>query len=136
MTAPEIIVFPNAAQITIVRLEAAFTTLAPTAEVHSRVPKERPALFCTVRRGGGPRQTLVTDAAQLDVESWAAKPNAAHDLAQIARGVINAMAGTVQSGVQVYFVHEFSGPALLPDPTSDQVRYVQSFQVSMRGAAA
>lgn len=129
-------VFPDAALITITALRVTLADLGDTAEIHARIPNPRPDRFVTVNRSGGPRQTIVSDAAQLDVESWDLLPEDAHDLAQLARAAIHAMANTIHGGVQVYFVNEFSGPAELPDPVSNQARYVQSFQVSMRGAAA
>lgn len=132
----QLVVFPNAATITITRLREALSTLDPTAEVHGRIPKERPDRFVYVARHGGPRQTVISDAAQLGIESFAQSATEAQTLAQLVRAVVNAMANTQQSGVQIYFVNEFSGPAELPDPVSNQARYVQSFQISMRGAAA
>lgn len=134
----EYIVFPNAENITILAIRAAFTAMDEAAGVHKRPPTDRtPASrFVTVRRTGGPRHTLVTDAAQLTIEAWGTDEDDAQALSEKARAAVKAMAGTVQSTVQVYFVNEFNGPANDPDPISSQSRFVQTVQVSMRGAAA
>jgi len=100
----------------------------------TRVPTDRPSTFIRVIRTGGPRSNLVTDAAQITVESWADTDGEAHDLAQLARAVLHALPGDVVDGVPVYRVEEFSGPADLPDPLSNQSRYSQTFAVHTRGA--
>lgn len=126
----EVIVFPDAAAIVIGHLAG---ELDPP--VLPRIPNPRPDTFVTVQRVGGPRRNLVTDAATLAIEAWAPTEEAAHDLAQLARGHVAAMVGDLFAGVPVYRVDEFSGPQLLPDPTSDQPRYTFTVAVATRGAA-
>lgn len=104
--------------------------------VRSRVPSTRPARFVLIRRTGGPRVNIVTDAAQLTIEAWAASDADAHDLAQACRAILIGLEGTVTGGVTLYGVNEFSGPAYLPDPESDQARYTWSASVNARGVAA
>ena len=104
--------------------------------VRSRVPNPRPARFVLVFRTGGPSVNVVTDAAQLTIEAWAATDYDAHDLAQAARAILSGIEGTVSGGVTVYGIDEFSGPANLPDPESDQSRYTWSTVVNVRGIAA
>lgn len=123
----EPIVFPDAVEVVCDHLR---TELDPTPVV-SRVPTTRPAAFVRVMRVGGVRRNLVTDEATLTVEAWAASEQAAHDLAQLARAHIYAMPGDGD----VYRVTEFSGPALLPDPLSDQPRYSLTVAVATVGAA-
>lgn len=125
----ELIVFPDTVALLCGVLEDECAVPAGT-----RVPNPRPATFLRLDRTGGPRQTLVSDAAQVTVESWAASEAAAHDLAQLARAVLHTLPGTVVDGVAVYRVDEVSGPANLPDPLSDQARYSQTFAVHVRGA--
>ena len=124
----ETIVFPDAVQLVCDHLRAALT---PTPVV-SRVPTTRPASFVRVRRVGGVRRNLVTDEPTLTVEAWAASEQAAHDLSQLARAHIYAMPG----GGDVYRVTEFAGPALLPDPLSDQSRFTFTVSVATVGEAA
>lgn len=123
----ETIVFPDAVALVCDHLR---TRLSPTPVV-ARVPATRPAAFIRIQRVGGVRRSLVADEATLTVESWAATEQAAHDLSQLARAHIHAMPG----GGDVYRVTEFSGPALLPDPLSDQPRYSLTVAVVTVGAA-
>lgn len=104
-----------------------------TVPVRGAVPNPRPAEFVTIRRIGGPRQTMVSDNAMLSIEAWAKSEAAAHDLAQLTRAHIYAMQGAVVAGVQVYGVVEVGGPAALPDPLSEQPRYTFAVQLAYRG---
>lgn len=88
----------------------------------------------TVLRTGGPRRNLVTDDAQLTIETWAPTSTEAHDLAQLTRAHMLSLAGEVIDGVAVYRVGELAGPQNLPDPESDQPRYTFSVSVAVRGA--
>jgi hypothetical protein len=101
--------------------------------VRSKVPNPRPDAFITVTRTGGPQRNLVTDEAQITVESWGRSDAEAHDLAQDARGLINSIIGETVNGTPFYRVTELSGPANLPDPLSNQPRQSQSFAVAARG---
>lgn len=99
------------------------------------VPSSRPGSFVTVQRTGGPRANLVTDGAQITVDSWAASPADAQDLAQRARAHLHAAVGQMVDGTPLYRVVEYSGPAWMPDPESAHARYRQTFAVYVRGAA-
>lgn len=132
----EVVVYPDASAVVVDYLLDELTDRADNAPVVTRVPSPRPTRFVLVRRVGGTRQTIVTDAASLSIESWGASEEEAMDLAQLVRGLVHAMQGTVQADVTVYRVQEFAGPALLPDPESDQPRVVQTMQVQLRGEAA
>ena len=129
------IVFPDATLAAILCLRAGLTTRSSTAVVHARVPIDRPDLFVTVRRIGGVQRNLVVDQAMLSVESWALFDDTAHDLAQLCRGILHAAEGTVHGTTLVYRCDEIGGPALLPDPDSDQPRYVATYQIATRGVA-
>lgn len=132
----QVVVFPDAAAVVVGHLRAALAARNDPAKVGTRVPNPRPGRFVRIRRIGGPRLNLVADNPQLSVESWAPTAEQAADLAQLCRGLILAMRGTTVAGVAIYRVNEFAGPAELPDPTSDQPRYVQTFEIAMRGTAA
>lgn len=133
----ERILFPDAAAAVIGALNAQLPALGFTGvPVRSRVPSTRPARFVLVFRTGGPRASVVTDAAQLTIEAWASNDADAHDLAQAARAIVIGLEGTVTGGVSVYGINEFSGPAYLPDPASDQSRFTWTTSVTTRGVAA
>lgn len=129
------ILFPDAAALAIGFLADALDAQGDSAAVSQDVPDPRPARFVTVTRGGGVRHTLVSDAATLLVECWAATSADAHDLAQMSRALLGSMVGSVVDGVQVYRVDEVGGPQQLPDPLSEQPRYVFTLSAHFRGAA-
>ena len=108
-----------------------------TPPVASKVPNPRPATFVTVRRTGGPRATRVSDLPQLTVECWAANDIAAYDLANEVRALLEAMAdGTKRAtNTVVYRYDEFSGPAFLPDPDSEQDRVTWTCSLHARNVA-
>ena len=107
---------------------------ATTAAVHQRVPDPRPAEFVLVRRVGGIRQNRVSDEATILIEAYSASEEEAHDLAQVARQAIHEARGQVVSGATIGRTAELSGPGNLPDPLSDQPRYVQTITVALRGS--
>jgi len=133
----ERILFPDTSAVVIGALNAQLPALGFTGvPVRSRVPAARPIRFVLVFRTGGPRANIVTDAAQLTIEAWAASDADAHDLAQACRAILIGLEGTVTGGVTVYGINEFSGPGYLPDPESDQSRYTWTASVNVRGVAA
>jgi hypothetical protein len=128
--AGETVVHPDTVATITSHLNAALTP-----PVSSNVPNPRPAEFVTVRRTGGPRASKVSDRPQVTVEAWSTDPESAHDLAQLCRSQVTAMAdGTNRSGVIVYRVDEFAGPADLPDPDSRQSRFTFTLSVHSRTA--
>lgn len=131
----ETIVYPDAALAAVTAIRDGLTARSSTATVGTLVPNPRPSLFVTVRRIGGVRRNLVVDAAQLSVECWGPSEQAAQDLAQLCRGLIHGAEGSNQGGTAVYYVAEVGGPALLPDPESEQPRYVATYEIGTRGTA-
>lgn len=132
----QIVVFPDAAAVIVGHLRAALAARDDPAVIGTQVPHPRPGRLVRIRRTGGPRLNRVADRPQLSVECWAPTAEQAADLAQLCRGLIHAMRGTTVAGVAIYRVAELAGPAELPDPASDQPRYVQTFEIAMRGTAA
>ena len=128
----EVIVFPDAEQL----VAGYLSSQLDGRPVGTRVPNPRPDRFHVVKRTGGPRATLVTDAAQLTVESWSIVESQAATDAQMARALILALPGETLDGQQVIAVTEFSGPANLPDPASGQPRYSQTLAVHLRGTTS
>lgn len=91
------------------------------------IPATRPNEFVRVIRTGGPRETLRSEAPILAIEAWAQKKARAVEIANQARAVIDAAQGLIFGAV------ELAGPAYLPDPQSNQIRYTFTVQVRIRG---
>lgn len=142
MPANEVIVFPDATLLFADYLRGELQARGyPGLHVATDIPNPRPAQFVRVLRTGGSRPNLVVDETQLTVETWAQTEKAAHDMAQLARGVLLAARGQVLDGVPVYRVVDVTGPGSLPsgpvytpDPISGQARFSFSMLVACRGA--
>jgi hypothetical protein len=106
--------------------------LVDPIQIGVRVPSPRPSTFITVRRMGGIADTLI-DRPRLDIFTWAASDQAAHDLAQQVRRHVAAMPG-LRNGVRVTDVAEFAGPLPATDE-SNQPRWLVTFEISLRGVA-
>jgi hypothetical protein len=130
-----LIVFPDAEQLLCDWLRTSLLNRGYNVPVTTSVPATRPPSFVRLMRTGGARRTLVSDAAQITVESFAAKESAALMLATMCRALIHAAPGQLAAAM-VYRVEELAGPQNLPDPTTTQARYTQTFEVHLRGAAA
>lgn len=126
----EPIVFPNAEG-----LVAGWLRTNLGERVENTVPNPRVGTFLVVRRVGGPRETLVSDAASLAIEAWDETDAAAASLCALARAWVLALPGEILAGTPVYRVDEIAGPANLPDPLSDHHRWTFTAAVHLRGAA-
>lgn len=131
----EVVVFPDTVELVIDYLRTELTTRWPGATVGRTLPKHIPDWFVRIFRTGGTSTLFVVDAAHVTIETYAVRSEDAHDLAQLARGLLHALPGTTLAGVAVYLVVEFSGPQDLPDPVTAKPRYTQTMQISVRGAA-
>jgi len=135
----EVIVFPDAAALTIDYLMAQLAARSIDATVGSRIPSPINDTFVRVFRTGGlanEATAFLTEQVQLTFEIYSLKAETAHDVAMLCRGLVHAMQGTVQDTVTVYGVDEFSGPQEFPDPLTEKPRWVFTLQVSVRGAAS
>ena len=134
----EIIVAPDAETIIIKYLttELAAQPGYATTKAYSKIPATRPTKFVRVLRTGGVRE-FVIDRAQITIEAWADKAIDASNLMQLTRGLMHAIDKVTVGAVtyQFYDPQEFSGPANLPDPESDQERYTETFSVGVRATA-
>lgn len=128
-----LLVFPDVVALAVEQLAAQLPALVGTVHVGNRVPSPRPQRFVVVRRGGGSRITIVTEAATLNVGAWALSVPDADDIAQACRSVLHALAGTTVNGVPVYKVDDVGGPAEEADPLSDQPMSQLSVSVHVRG---
>lgn len=129
------VIGPDATDVCVSFLRDALDGQGDDATVAARIPNLRPERLVVVRRVGGPRLNLVADDPMISVECWAADTADAHDLAQLCRALVHTMRGGTVAGVPIYRIDELAGPADLPDPLSDQPRYVFTVQIAMRGTA-
>lgn len=138
----EIIVFPDTTQLFCNYLRDELVARGyPALHVATFIPRARPNRFVRVLRTGGTRRNVVIDESQLTFEVWDSTEPGAHDLAQLARGLIVATRGTVLAGVPIYRVDDVTGPGALPsgpvatqDPVSHQIKVSFSMLVAARGA--
>lgn len=132
----EVIVFPDVTAIAIGALRTYLTAHALTGDVAATVPTERSigaGPLVLVRRIGGDTRSIVLQDAVMAIEAWDDEAEDAHDLCQLALGVVSSLAGTVTAGTPVYRVAEITGPLFEPDPESDQPRYTATATVTVRG---
>lgn len=138
MPAAEPILFPDTSAAVARLLRDAIPDLLTSAKVpdESVWPPGGSGLteFVVVERTGGISRDVVVDDAQITVDTYAAKGDRAHDLAQLVRAHLNAAKGATVNGTQIYQVNEISGPGWVPT-TTGQPRYRQSFIVGARGTA-
>lgn len=121
----DLIVFPDVEDLAISVLN---TDGRSGVSWYGRVPAARPDEFGRVLRVGGVRETLISDAAELVLEAWAQTDARAVEILNLGRAILAA-----QDAV-LFGCREISGPANLPDPTTDQVRYTLTIQIRVRGA--
>ena len=125
----EVITFPNAREIVRSALDAA---LPDGVQAHRKIPagtaNPKPSKFVVVRANGGQRETLVSAAALISIEAYAAHPDDAFELCNLAFGL-------VQSLEEVISARGFAYPQELPDPTTSQIRFTSTGEVRVRGAA-
>lgn len=133
MTA-EVLLSPDAKQVTIVYLRAQLNARSANATVGDRVPKER-GRFVTVKRVGGKVRQVVIEDSTVVVDCWADSAEEATDLAQLCRGLVYAMANSNQGGAIVFTVNDadFNDDR---DPISDQPVSSFAVTISMRRTAA
>lgn len=132
-----VVVFPYAVAVAIAGLTDGRANQGWDEEgpISGDVPRPRPTQFTTVRDTGGHRRDLVTDEAQLTIDSWAPNKTAAHDLAQRNRALFHALRSKVVDGTTVYRTGELGRPVRLPDDESDQERYRHTVTIALRGTA-
>lgn len=131
----EVITFPDVEAAAQDYLSGQLTALSDTAAVVVKIPDPRPTRMVKVNRTGGVRTGLVLEQAQLTVECWDARADLAHDLAQIARGLLWVMPQRYSTAT-TYRVEELGGLANLPDPDTALPRYTFTLLITTRGAAA
>lgn len=132
-----VLVFPDVEGIcaAFLRTQLATRTGYTDVAVHVREPDTLPARFVKVRRVGGSRDSIVTDAPRIQYTAWGSDDVDAQALAQLVRGLLlRALPGTVQQGHPVYHVDDFGGPVPAPDPDTDRPRYFGTVDIRLRGS--
>jgi hypothetical protein len=130
----EVLVFPDVEAAVIDYLKTQLAAFTTTAVVVNMIPKPRPHRMVKVNRTGGVRLDLVREQAQITYECWDTKPETAHDLAQVVRGLLWAMPDRYQA-VVTYKVTDLGGPSDLPDPDTALPRYTGTVLITTRGNA-
>ena len=98
------------------------------AYVSNAVPSTRRDRMVIVRRDGGPRVSVTTEAARLAVRVWAPTEKAATDLARLVRALLTVAA----DGNPVCRVADLSGPSAVPDESGQPLRYFV-LELTVRG---
>jgi hypothetical protein len=93
----------------------------------TKLPETIPAKFLKVVRTGGPKETLISERAQITLEAYADRETDAINLLQLARAWLNRADGIIFGAV------ELSGPGNLPDPITAHTRYTMTVMVRLRG---
>jgi hypothetical protein len=132
----EVILFGDIEAGLIAHLTSEFADRGEAATVHSDLPDmPRPDRYVVVKRQGGPRIDLIRDGANVDFHCYADPRTEAHAIARLVRGIVGALRGQTISGMTVYRVQEYAGPAHMPHPKSSIPRYVFAARIEFRGVA-
>jgi hypothetical protein len=129
------ILFPDVEQLVVDYLTEQYTARGVAATAHTAVPNPRPVLFTLVPRLGGTTRNIVVDQPTLGIECWGPTAGAAFELCALTRALVGGLAGQTLAGVMFYAVAELAGPTQLPDPDSNQARYVYTPSLTCRGAS-
>lgn len=125
--------YPDVEQVVIEYLRTAFIgrveVFLAGAVVGNFIPSPRPDRYVSVRRVGGVQVHPTVDLPLVDVQTWAPTWEEAHDLAAWCRAALY----TMQLSTPVYRIRDFTGPTSVPDPLSDQPRYLFTVELAVRG---
>lgn len=137
MTSPAVL-YPDTVSVVTTYLQAVLDadtthTYADGTKVRTREPSPFTTPLVTARRVGGP-DAVVIDNPRVDIQVWHDSEAQAADLANLVRAHMKAIPG-IRSGVTVYRVTTFSGPALIWDEDRDLPRYLLTFELGVRGSA-
>lgn len=113
-------------------LESRLVEEGREVDVSVTIPKTRPSEFVVVRRLGGPRKNLVVESALMTFECWAATGSTAFSLCALTRAIVDSLQGETISDIRIYRISEAAGPHILPDPESNQMRYVFTASIDAR----
>jgi hypothetical protein len=123
----ELVIFPDVESLAIQAIMA--DGRRGTTKWATQVPNPRPDEFGRLMRFGGPRETIVSEHAQLILEGWAQTETRALAILNFGRAILASQDGPL------FGYSELSGPSNLPDPTTDQIRYTCNVSVRVRGTS-
>jgi hypothetical protein len=126
-TNPEWVVFQDTEVLVVDALTTGLAQVNMSVPVGTRVPNPRPDSFVRVVRAGGTRETIVSEQAWIIMEAYAVQETDASYLLSVCRAILHAQEEPI------FGTFEVSGPVNLPDPTTSQVRYTQTFGIRARG---
>jgi hypothetical protein len=136
MTGVEVITFPSAEAACVAYLKVELAARGETATVATKVPAQRPARLVRVRRLGGVRYDVITDAPMVSFDCWAATEVDAEALASVVRALVASIPDRdVPGGVVCCDVEEGGGPVNQPDPDTNYPRYTFFVMMHVRGFA-
>jgi len=98
------------------------------AYVSNAVPQSRRDRMVIVRRDGGPRVTVATEAARLGVRVWGKTEKDVTDLTRLVRALLTNAA----DGNPVCRVEDLSGPSAVPDESGQPLRFF-TLELTVRG---
>lgn len=88
--------------------------------------------FVTLERIPGGARGKVTDDARVDVESRGRTREEAHDTIQIVLGLMEVMYQYAHDGMIIYRVDIETSPGWLPDPVTNQPRWIATVSIRNR----
>jgi hypothetical protein len=101
----------------------------PDAVLGTKYPGD-PVVFVLVRRVGGASAGVAIDLATVDVQCWHRTEVESHDLAAFVRAHLQRLRGVGQ----IRSVRESAAPVSVPDPDTGRARYLQTVDLTLKGA--
>lgn len=134
----EVLIFGDIEAALITHLQAALLTRRDSASVSDTgerpsSPNPRPDRLVVVNRIGGARPLLVSDSADVMFHCYDTTYPDALELAQLVRGIINALPGETLTGIHIQRVEDFAAPARMPHSISHNPRYTYTARITYRG---
>lgn len=121
--------FVNAANI----VNGFLRPMFPGVRFVTTIPDKRPDRFVRTIRTGGFRRDSVTDVARLTFECWNTDKVEAERDAQKLRVALDSLPGKTLDGAKIHKVNEVAAPSDSPDSQTGHPRYVESFELHIRG---
>lgn len=129
------VIYPDSEKVVVDNLRAALA-LRPEPYltgilVRTEVPLPRPNRFILVKRSGGTELHPTVELARIDIHCWSDTAFNAQATAQLSLALLKTFSG--QETIQIRNVSTFLGPTPIPDPESNQPRYLFTVELAMRG---
>lgn len=138
MTATETLIYPDAVAVCCLYGQAALIAGGDTDTVVNSRPSNDTRQV-TLELVDSQIENIVVQRSTIKVEirtgDGPLAQQQAHDLGQLFRGLLGAMAGTVQAGANIYKVADVQGLTSTPDTTTGNPGYTFHIDVWMRGGA-